>query len=149
MTLSLCDWPIHTMLYCIEYLLSLRGDLNDPADKDTAYFIQAEMNLNLLKVWSVFDLQGCPEKELVTSACLRCCRRLCSIISWVATSSSKPPPDVSTSITVLLDADSIMNTVERSRHVTRDLHLQHANYLPLTWLKTARELYTITPRASL
>lgn len=39
-------WPIHTMLYCIGYLLSLRGDLNDPADKDTAYFIQAEMNLN-------------------------------------------------------------------------------------------------------
>ncbi len=52
MTLSLCDWLIHTMLYRIEYLLSLRSDLNDPADKDTVYFIRtaAQINLNSVKV---------------------------------------------------------------------------------------------------
>lgn len=95
---------IHTMFYCIEYLLSLRADLNDPADTNAAHFIgisAASVNLNWPTAGRVSDLRASPDTELLIWDCLWRCRRLCSIMSWVSASSSpKSPLDVSKFMTL-------------------------------------------------
>lgn len=104
-----CDSPIHTMLYCTEYLLSLRADLNNPADTKTAHLIPVSATSVTLK-WrtaeSVCDLQTSADTDFFfSSVCFCRCRRLCSIMSWVAESSSEIPPDVSKSMTLFVDVD--------------------------------------------
>lgn len=100
----------------------------------TAHFIQiSAVNLNWLTAGSVSDLRASPDTALLIWDCLWRCRRLCSIMSWVATSSSKIPLDVSKSMTLswwML----IMRQIswEPGTENTCDLH---ADYLQPMWLK--------------
>lgn len=97
--------PIHTMLYCTEYLLSLRADPNNPADTNTAHLIPVSAPSVTLK-WRTAECVcvtchlRSADSDFFSSVRLCLCRRLFSIMSWVAESSSEIPPDVSRSMTL-------------------------------------------------
>lgn len=115
--------PIHTMLYCIEYCTSHSSisTISDSEVTDSRVCV-----CDLTSADTVF----------FSSVRLCLCRRLCSIMSWVAESSSEIPPDVSRSMTLCLWM--LMRQISCESGPEKTCDLQHTHWK--LW---------ITPRASL